>query len=180
MGDGSDSSFRDKFKEKAADNKGKILIGIAIFTVVCIIIVLIVVFAGGDDDSTTTDVSTTTAGNKIESETKCDEGKELVGTECLVKCTDGKIRNGKICENPQSSTGGGPTWEVINNYDVSPSSTHSVCGGHTTLDSIRLACINNPSCVGFSVHNGKPWCLKSSLADGYTNNTHVFHKIKRS
>jgi hypothetical protein len=70
--------YNDNLPSNNPSSRKKIYIGVAIaFVIVAVIIVVAVV---------------------LTREKKCDDGQELVGTKCLIKCADGEVRNGEVCE----------------------------------------------------------------------------------
>ena len=48
------------------------------------------------------------------------------------------------------------------------------CGQYATEALLRAACEASASCKGYSIYNGRPWCMKNKIDTG-----HNFYSINR-
>ena len=66
------------------------------------------------------------------------------------------------------------------NYNIEYSTNYPnnniSCGKYSTIDDIKQACLEDKECLGFSMKDGKPHCLKTKLNNKSENKDYNFYK----
>ena len=79
---------------ESTPKQSKAWIVVGVIVGLCVIAVLVWFFVIKEDDA-----AAGGADPNASSEGGCKDGEEMVGTRCLVKCADGKIRVGEVCQD---------------------------------------------------------------------------------
>ena len=65
-------------------------------------------------------------------------------------------------------------YTLKNGYDYGGNNIGD-CGRYLTDEDIAKACYDDSQCKGFSIRDGKPWCLKNTLQNGGVDDSHNFY-----
>jgi hypothetical protein len=86
------------------------------------------------------------------------------------------IKNGIEDEDPPRTASS--FYNKIDSYDYPGNDVSLPCnagGIYNNIEDISKACDSDPSCKGFSMRDGKPWCMKNGLVNGRRDDNHTFY-----